>query len=42
MTKDLALACGKKERDAWVTTSEFMEAIERRFKKNLADEGLAK
>lgn len=36
MTKDLALACGKKEREAWVTTSEFMEAIERRFKKNLA------
>jgi isocitrate dehydrogenase len=40
MTKDLALACGKKERSAWVTTSQFMEAIEKRFKKNLAAEGL--
>ncbi|KAJ9659522.1 Isocitrate dehydrogenase [NADP], mitochondrial precursor (Oxalosuccinate decarboxylase) [Neophaeococcomyces mojaviensis] len=40
MTKDLALAKGKKERDAWVTTSQFMEAIERRFKKNLSAEGL--
>ncbi|KEF62994.1 isocitrate dehydrogenase [NADP], mitochondrial [Exophiala aquamarina CBS 119918] len=36
MTKDLALACGKKEREAWVTTSQFMEAIEKRFKKDLA------
>jgi len=42
MTKDLALACGKKERSAWVTTSQFMEAIEERFKKNLAAEGLEK
>jgi isocitrate dehydrogenase len=42
MTKDLALACGKKERSAWVTTSQFMEAIEKRFKKNLAAEGLEK
>jgi isocitrate dehydrogenase len=42
MTKDLALACGKKNREAWVTTSEFMEAIERRFKKNLQAEGLGK
>ena len=42
MTKDLALACGKKERSAWVTTSQFMEAIEKRFKKNLAAEGLGK
>jgi isocitrate dehydrogenase len=42
MTKDLALACGKKNREAWVTTTEFMEAIERRFKKNLAAEGLDK
>ncbi|KAI1610070.1 isocitrate dehydrogenase [NADP], mitochondrial [Exophiala viscosa] len=40
MTKDLALACGKKEREAYVTTSQFMEAIERRFKKNLSAEGL--
>ncbi|KAK7885464.1 Isocitrate dehydrogenase [NADP], mitochondrial precursor (Oxalosuccinate decarboxylase) [Exophiala xenobiotica] len=42
MTKDLALACGKKEREAWVTTSQFMEAIEKRFKSNLAKEGLEK
>jgi isocitrate dehydrogenase len=40
MTKDLALSCGKKERSAWVTTSQFMEAIEKRFKKNLSAEGL--
>jgi isocitrate dehydrogenase len=40
MTKDLALACGKKEREAYVTTQQFMEAIETRFKKNLAAEGL--
>ena len=42
MTKDLALACGKKNREAWVTTGEFMEAIERRFKKKLAADGLEK
>lgn len=41
MTKDLALSCGKKDREAWVTTSQFMEAIEKRFKKNLAADGLA-
>lgn len=40
MTKDLALSCGRKDRDAWVTTSQFMEAIEKRFKKNLSAEGL--
>ncbi|GAB7356576.1 hypothetical protein MBLNU459_g7310t2 [Dothideomycetes sp. NU459] len=39
MTKDLALACGKKERDAWVTTSQFMEAIERKFQKILEGGG---
>ena len=42
MTKDLALACGKREREAWVTTGDFMTAIERRMKKNLAAEGLEK
>lgn len=42
MTKDLALACGKKNREAWVTTGQFMEAIEKRFKKNLSEEGLGK
>jgi isocitrate dehydrogenase len=40
MTKDLALSCGQKERSAWVTTSQFMEAIEKRFKKTLATQGL--
>ena len=40
MTKDLALACGKKDRGSWVTTQEFMQAIEQRFKKNLKGEGL--
>ncbi|EXJ88800.1 isocitrate dehydrogenase [NADP], mitochondrial [Capronia epimyces CBS 606.96] len=40
MTKDLALACGRKDREAWVTTTKFMEAIESRFKKNLESEGL--
>ncbi|RVX75556.1 Isocitrate dehydrogenase [NADP], mitochondrial [Exophiala mesophila] len=42
MTKDLALATGRKDREAWVTTGQFMEAIEKRFQKNLAAEGLAK
>ena len=35
MTKDLALACGRKEREAWVTTREYMAAVERRLKSNL-------
>ncbi|PGG99936.1 isocitrate dehydrogenase [NADP], mitochondrial [Blastomyces parvus] len=37
MTKDLALACGRKERAAWVTTREYLEAVERRLQKNLAN-----
>lgn len=32
MTKDLALARGRKEREAWVTTSEYMDAVEKRLK----------
>ncbi|KAF8468908.1 hypothetical protein BDZ91DRAFT_721361 [Kalaharituber pfeilii] len=36
MTKDLALACGKTERDAFVTTMQYMEAVERRLKAALA------
>jgi len=32
MTKDLALACGKKEREAWVTTTQYLEAVEKRLK----------
>ncbi|KAJ5197937.1 uncharacterized protein N7498_007054 [Penicillium cinerascens] len=35
MTKDLALARGQKEREAWVTTNEYMAAVERRLKSNL-------
>lgn len=41
MTKDLALACGKKNREAWVTAGQFMDAIEKRFKKNLSAEGIS-
>lgn len=37
MTKDLALACGKKERSAWVTTNEYLEAVERRLKASLKE-----
>ena len=37
MTKDLALACGKKERSAWVTTNEYLEAVERRLKSSLKE-----
>lgn len=36
MTKDLALACGRKDREAWVTTSVFMDAIEEKLKSILA------
>jgi isocitrate dehydrogenase len=35
MTKDLALACGKKERSDYVTTGEYMSAVEKRMKANL-------
>lgn len=35
MTKDLALACGRKDRESWVTTGEYMAAVERRLKANL-------
>ncbi|KAL4796952.1 hypothetical protein BDV19DRAFT_67833 [Aspergillus venezuelensis] len=35
MTKDLALAQGRKEREAWVTTREYLAAVERRLKSNL-------
>lgn len=37
MTKDLALACGRKDRIAWVTTNEYMEAIEKRLKLALGE-----
>lgn len=32
MTKDLALACGNKQRSDYVTTTEFLDAVERRIK----------
>ena len=32
MTKDLALSCGKTEREDYVTTTEYMNAVERRMK----------
>ncbi|RPB27840.1 putative isocitrate dehydrogenase Idp1 [Terfezia boudieri ATCC MYA-4762] len=32
MTKDLALACGLKERKSWVTTGEYLQAVEKRLK----------
>ncbi|KAI9893825.1 MAG: Isocitrate dehydrogenase [NADP], mitochondrial precursor (Oxalosuccinate decarboxylase) [Vezdaea aestivalis] len=36
MTKDLALACGKKERNAYVTTTEYLNAVEKRMKQDVA------
>jgi len=36
MTKDLALACGKKERSDYVTTNEYLDAVEKRLKDTLA------
>jgi isocitrate dehydrogenase len=35
MTKDLALSCGRKDRDAWVVTTKYMEAVERRLRASL-------
>ena len=32
MTKDLALACGKTGKNDYVTTGEYLEAVERRMK----------
>ncbi|KAL6947036.1 Isocitrate dehydrogenase [NADP], mitochondrial precursor (Oxalosuccinate decarboxylase) [Hanseniaspora vineae] len=32
MTKDLALACGKHERSAYVTTDEFLDSVEKNLK----------
>lgn len=37
MTKDLALACGRKDREAWVTTNEYMESVEKRLKAALKE-----
>lgn len=35
MTKDLAFACGKTDRSAYVNTNEFLEAVENRLKKQI-------
>ncbi|KAI9715546.1 MAG: Isocitrate dehydrogenase [NADP], mitochondrial precursor (Oxalosuccinate decarboxylase) [Chrysothrix sp. TS-e1954] len=37
MTKDLALGCGKKERKDHVTTTEYLDAVERRLKRELKE-----
>jgi isocitrate dehydrogenase len=36
MTKDLALACGRKDRESWVITAKYMEAVDRRLKASLS------
>ena len=37
MTKDLALACGKTDRDSYVTTTVYMDAVEKRLRSVLAE-----
>ncbi|KAK0644537.1 putative isocitrate dehydrogenase [Cercophora newfieldiana] len=37
MTKDLALACGKTAREDYVTTNEYLDAVERRMKQTLKE-----
>lgn len=37
MTKDLALACGKSAREDYVTTSEYLAAVEKRLKNSLKE-----
>lgn len=37
MTKDLALSCGRKDRDAWVVTTQYLDAVERRLKASLRE-----
>lgn len=37
MTKDLALSCGKKGPNDYVTTTEYLKAVERRMKKSLRE-----
>lgn len=36
MTKDLALACGKNGREDYVTTTEYLNAVERRLKQTVS------
>lgn len=38
MTKDLALACGLKDRKDYVTTTEYMNAVERRLQGLLTEQ----
>lgn len=33
MTKDLAAACGQTDRKSWVTTTEYIKAVDTRLKK---------
>jgi isocitrate dehydrogenase len=40
MTKDLALATGRTDRDSYVTTTEFLEAVEKRLKTEMDKSGL--
>ena len=35
MTKDLAISCGKKDRKDYVLTQEYLDAVERRLRKEL-------
>ena len=37
MTKDLALSCGRTDRDAWVVTGQYMDAVEKRLKASLKE-----
>jgi isocitrate dehydrogenase len=37
MTKDLALACGKSAREDYVTTGEYLSAVERRVKQSIKE-----
>jgi isocitrate dehydrogenase len=37
MTKDLALACGKTAREDYVTTTEYLNAVEKRIKNSLKE-----
>jgi isocitrate dehydrogenase len=37
MTKDLALSCGRKDRESWVVTGKYMDAVERRLKAGLKE-----
>jgi isocitrate dehydrogenase len=36
LVQDLAISCGRPDRESWVVTREFMDAIENRLKQTLA------